>query len=366
MASITKVPTGWRARYRTPDGQSRSRTFTRKVDAERHLAGVEHSKLAGAFADPVFGRRTFGSWWEAWRSTRVDLRPSTIARDESYARNHIIPKLGAVPLASIDRTMLRQWVAEMSAKGLAPATVVKTVQLTSKALAAAADERLIARNPAERLPLPRVEVEEMRFLTPPDVATLAGSIDPRYRVWALTAAYSGLRFGELAGLRRGRVDLMRRRLDVFEIVVEVRGKHYVGPPKTRAGKRAVPIPSFMVDELAAWTAGKEPDELVFPAPEGGPLRASGFRRRVWQPAVETAGVAPLRPHDLRHTAVALWIAAGASAKEIAVWAGHSSVATVLDRYGHLLPGQEDRVTDALEAMFRAAAPAPTASVVELR
>lgn len=366
MASITKVATGWRARYRTPDGASRSKTFPRKVDAERHLAGVEHSKQSGGFADPVSGRRTFGSWWEAWRSSRVDLRPSTLARDESYARNHILPRFGSVPLASIDRTMLRGWVAELSGKGLAPATVVKAVQLVSKALAAATDERLIARNPAERLPLPRVEVDEMRFLAPGDVATLAGSIDPRYRVWALTAAYTGLRFGELAGLRRGRVNLMRRRLDVFEIVVEVRGHHYIGPPKTRAGRRAVPVPAFLVDELAEHTANVEPDGFVFTAPGGGPLRAGAFRQRVWAPAVAAAGLAPLRPHDTRHTAVALWIAAGASAKEIAVWAGHSSVATVLDRYGHLLPGQEDRVTDALEAMYRAAVPAPTATVARLR
>lgn len=289
-----------------------------EIDARRHLASVEHSKLSGDFADPVLGRRTFGSWWEAWRSTRVDLRPSTLARDESYARIHILPKPGNVPLGAIDRTMLRGRVAELTGKGLAPATVVKTVQLTSKALTAAADERLIARNPAERLPLPRVEVEEMRFLDPAQVATIADVIDPRYRVWAVTAAYSGLRAGELAGLRRNRVDLLRRKIDVAEIVVEVRGHHYLGPPKTRTGKRSVPIPGFLVDELAAWTVDTAPDALVFPAPEGGPLRASAHRRRVWQPAAEAAGVAPLRIHDLCHTALALWIAAGASAKEIAV------------------------------------------------
>ena len=100
------------------------------------------------------------------------------------------------------------------------------------------------------------------------IATLAASIDPRYRVWALTGCYSGLRLGELAGLRRGRLDLMRRELDVVEIVVEVRGHHYVGPPKTRAGRRSVPIPSFLADELAMHTAGMAPDDLVFPAPKG--------------------------------------------------------------------------------------------------
>ena len=128
----------------------------------------------------------------------------------------------------------------------------------------------------------------------------------------------------------------------------------------------VPIPRAIADELTSWTAGLEPGDLVFPAPQGGLLRASQFRRRIWRPAIEVAGVAPLRPHDLRHTAVAFWIAAGASPKEIATWAGHTSVVTVLDRYGHLLPGQEDRVTDALDVMFSEAQPATTATVLELR
>jgi integrase len=99
-------------------------------------------------------------------------------------------------------------------------------------------------------------------------------------------------------------------------------------------------------------AARGPDQLVFAAPEGGPIRGSLFRRRFWLPAVDAAGVAPLRLHDLRHTAVAFWIAAGASPKEIAVRAGHSSVAVVLDRYGHLLPGIEERVTAALDEFAR--------------
>ena len=100
--------------------------------------------------------------------------------------------------------------------------------------------------------------------------------------------------------------------------------------------------------------------MVFPAPEGGPLRLSLWRRRTWAPAVEKAGVAPLRIHDMRHTAVALWIAAGASPNEIASRAGHTSVSVVLDRYGHLLPGSEDKVNDALDALVRASASARSA------
>ncbi len=97
------------------------------------------------------------------------------------------------------------------------------------------------------------------------------------------------------------------------------------------------------------------DQLLFPAPEGGPVRLSLWRRRFWAPAVHAAGVEPLRIHDMRHTAVALWIAAGASPTDIASRAGHTSVAVVLDRYGHLLPGTDDRVNDALDVLANGSA-----------
>jgi integrase len=236
--------------------------------------------------------------------------------------------------------------------------VHKCHQVLAKVMRAAVDSGLIAASPCERQALPRIEREEMRFLVPDEIATLASSIDARYRTLVLIASYGGLRAGELYALRRGRVDLLRARLDVAETLVEVRGHHHFGPPKTRAGQRSVSLPRTVVDELAEHVAGLEPGELLFPAPEGGPVRASLFRRRVWAPAVARAGLAPLRLHDLRHTAVALWIAAGATPKEIATRAGHTSVSVVLDRYGHLLPGTEERVTDALDAMARAASEAP--------
>jgi integrase len=237
-------------------------------------------------------------------------------------------------------------------------------QLLGKSLRAAVDAGLLATNPAERVRLPKIEREEMRFLAPDQVAWLADTIDSRYRTLVLVGAY-GLRFGELAALRRDRVDVMRGRLDVAETVVEVKGHHHVGPPKTRAGRRAVPLPRSVSTALADHVADLPQDALVFPAPEGGFLRASLFRRRTWHPAVDRAGLTPLRPHDLRHTAVAFWIAAGASPKEVAARAGHTSVVTVPDRYGHLLPGSEERVTDALEAMAQAAKIAPSAPVVAL-
>lgn len=356
----------WRARWREyPGAAQQTKHFGKKSEAEAFLNDLVHSQAVGAYVNPRLGRMTFGAWWEAWRATRVDLRPSTKNRDATFYRNYIEPWFATVPLASLDRSMLRTWVAELSDKGLAPATVQKAAQLVSKALSAAVDDRRLAVNHALKLPLPQVVMTEMRFLEPAEVATLANEIDERYGLWVLTAAYSGLRFGELAALRRGRVDLVRRRVDVAENVADVSGVHHFGAPKTRAGRRSVPIPRSLADALAPWLAGRGASDLVFPAPEGGPLRPSLFNRRFWQPAIARAAVAPLRPHDLRHTAVAIWIAGGASPKEIAVWAGHTSVATVLDRYGHLLAGQEERVMDVLDLMFTGSKPAANAEVVNL-
>jgi len=389
----------WRARWRAhPGAAQQSQSFAKKSDAELFLVELEHGKATGAYVNPRLGHMLFAEWWTKWRGSRVDLRLSTQARDETYYKNHLEPRFASVPLASIDREMLREWVAELSAKGLAPATVHKAVQLVSMALAAAVDDRRLVRNPAERLPLPKIDVEEMRIITPSQVGQLVDVIDERYSTWVTTAVHTGLRFGELAALRRGRVDLLRRRVEVVETVVEVRGHHHFGPPKTKAGRRSVPVSPVLAELLTTYSAGMGPSDLLFTAPDGGAIRGSLFRRRIWQQATIATGLGEmvpctffnsngtvgscalckrepkkprgphyvgLRPHDLRHTAVSYWIAAGASPKEVAVWAGHSSVITLFDRYGHLLPGQEDRVTSALDAMFAAPAPAPAAPVVKL-
>ena len=140
-----------------------------------------------------------------------------------------------------------------------------------------------------------------------------------------------------------------------------------GPPKTRAGRRIVTLPRSVVEELAEHLGPVgEADAWVFTADKGGVLRPSNFRVKVWLPAIRAAGLAPLRPHDLRHTAVALWIAAGANPKEVSVRAGHTSVAFTLDRYGHLFEGHDDELRERLDAMHAQGLRAvPAGELVEL-
>ena len=344
----------WEVRWYDPDRRLRGKTFTRKVDAEQFRAQVEVDKRAGTYADPAAGKTPLAEWAKRWEATTVHLRRSTRTRDQLLVERFILPRFGRRQLAAIGQLDVRTRVADLTAQGLAPSTVAKCYQVLGKIMAAAVDAGLLARSPCRNIRLPRVERDPPRFLTPTEVARLAEAIDPRYRALVLVAAYGGLRIGELAGLTRRRVDLLRGTVEVAEIVTEVEGQLGTGQPKTHAGRRTVGLPRRVVTELeehmATYTA-PGPDAYVFTAPAGGPLRATGFRGRIWRPATVAAGLPGLEVHELRHTAVALWIAAGASPKEVAARAGHTSVSFTLDRYGGLFEGHDRELRDRLDAMY---------------
>lgn len=366
MAHVEKRGPGrWRARYRGPDGRERSQTFARRVDAERWLAGVTVSTAKGEWIDPALGRVTFAEWTERWAPTIVDLRPNTLSRDLGMVRTHLIPAFGPVPLAKLTTVDVAAWVAAQTSAGrLAPATVRKAGQILAKIMRSAVDSGLIARSPCTSVKLPAEGSREMRFLSPAELIALVDAIDEHYRVLVLTAAHAGLRWGELAGLRVARVDPLRRTVTVTEQLTELDGRLSFGPPKTAASRRSVSLPSFLVQALSEQIGGRAepgPAGLVFPAPVGGPMRRSNFRRRAWLPATQRAGLDGLRFHDLRHTAVALAIAQGGHAKAIQERMGHSSVTVTLDRYGHLFEGLDERIAERLDAMWRdalAASPRP--------
>ncbi len=207
---------------------------------------------------------------------------------------------------------------------------------------------------------PKVEPVAMRFLDVSEVMRLRDAIGPEYRALVLVAAFCGLRASELAGLRWNDVQMLARRLDV---AYQLDDSGALVPPKSKASRRSINMPAVVADALgvhasfgssqngAARRAASGIDQgFVFAAPEGGPMNLHNFRSRVWVPAVERAGLAPLRLHDLRHTCASLAIAAGADVKVLQRVLGHTSAAMTLDRYGHLMPGQSEAVADRLDAL----------------
>ncbi len=344
-------------RVRDSTGRQVSKTFTHKKAAQDFEARHKVARAEGVWSDSLGGRITFNAWVTSllplWRTR---LKPSSLARDETYLRVHLLPEFGDTPLAKILPLAVKRFLAD-KATTHRPATVHKMAQILSKILREAVDDGRITRNPVVGIALPRIEVKEMKVLDPNQVEHLVRHLDTRYRTAVHLFAYSGLRARELFALRGRDVDPLGGHVTVREALTEVRGKLHFASPKSKAALRRVPLPRTIADEVGQHMLdlGAGPDDLVFPSPHGMPVRLAKWRQRYWYPATTAADLPGLRIHDLRHTAVTLWIAADASAKEIAVRAGHRSVATILDRYGHLLPSRETEITENLDRMARDAA-----------
>lgn len=358
----------WRARYRGPDNKQHSKSFKHYEDAEAWLDSQRVSKREGSWVDPNSEAMPYREWVAKWMvGRRVRLRASTLARDGALMDGHVLARFGDLPLREIAQHDVQEWVADLASSGLAPATVGKCYQLLSASLAKAVSASHLRQSPCQGIELPAVEREEMRFLTAGEVSTLATAMPERWRALVLVAAYGGLRIGELGALRRDRIDPLRSTVDIRVTAGEVRGRLVTNAPKTKASRRVVTLPrpvmAALVEHLDQYSSA-EPDGLVFVTSTGCPLRVPTWRRRVWAPAVRAAGLEPLRIHDLRHTAVALWIDRGATLLQVKQRAGHTSSTFTLDRYGHLYENNDEALLAGLDAGYVPVA--AEADVVPLR
>ena len=341
----------WRARYRDPSGRERSKSFARKVDAERFLRHVEADLVRGQWVDPRQGQTTVGELAERWFATTATLKPKTREDYRSLLHNHILPAFGNRAVASLDTLAVRAWLAGLVSRGLSPSRAKHAYYVLYAVLEAAIQAGALVRNPAAGVRAPRSHSREMHFLSAAEVERLAEAIVPPYGVLVRFAAYTGLRAGEIAALRVKRLDLLRGTVRVVEAASEVGGRLIAGPTKTHA-ERTVRLPRFLRDELAAYLASRprDRDAFVFTAPKGGPLRHHNFYQRQFCPALVRACLpAQIRFHDLRHTCASLLIAQGAHPKAIQAHLGHSSIQVTMDRYGHLLPDALEHLADRLDA-----------------
>ena len=239
------------------------------------------------------------------------------------------------------------WVAQLSASGLSASTVRQAHRVLSLVLTLGVRDGRLARNPADHVPLRRAGKRERDFLTMEQVDQLADAAGD-YRAAIFFLAYTGVRFGELAALCVRRLDLLRRRAEIVEAVAEVRGRAVFSTRRPNQ-VRTVPIPRFVVEDIAQLTA-KAPDDFVFAAPKGGGLlRLQNFRHVIFERAIRSAGLDGLTPHALRHTAASLAIAAGADVKVVQQMLGHASATMTLDLYGHLYGDRLDEVADKMDA-----------------
>lgn len=246
------------------------RGFKTKREAEDFLATVEVSKMRGEWVDPTRSRITVNEWAAHWLDAQLHLKATTLSGYRYSLDRHVLPRWGKLRLVDVGHADVQAWVTDLS-RTLAPSTVRQIFLVLAGLVKYAIRDGRLSRNPVEGIRLPRVGKKGRGYLSHAQVRDLAAGCG-EYGDVVLFLAYTGLRWGEMAALKVGRLDMLRRRLEVAEAVSAPRGQLVWSTPKLHSS-RSVPFPEFLAAPLARRCEGRKRDELMFVGPDGGVLRS---------------------------------------------------------------------------------------------
>ncbi len=355
---------GWKVRYRDAENRSTQRTFETKEQALDFQASVRTDKQVGSFIAAKDAATLLRVVADGWLS-HVDAttKPKTAFGYRRIVEFYIKPELGSRPIGKVTPADIKTFLAETDT---APSTQRNIRNVLNGIFIHAIDANMVKVNPVSRVKRPKVQRREMLFISPEQVRELADTIAPELRTWVLTAAYSGLRAGELVALKVGNVDTMKSRIRVKESTADVAGRLIPGPPKSEKSLRTVPIPRFLADLLAEQMAWKSQSEYVFTGANGGQFRHNQEYQKHFRPAVKKlvadgdwpSELSGLRFHDLRHTYASILAANGIPLTTASKLLGHSSVAITADIYTHMFEEQHDEVATMLDGVFATKPKAP--------
>lgn len=339
----------WRARWVEAGGAERAKAFNRKVDAENYLKNVTAAVVTDQYVPPEGGEVLVSAVLDKFMAG-VDVKRSTRTGYQSAIDAHIRPRWGSVPLKAVEVSGLRAWLVAMQRgnpeaetererKGVGSGSARKTGRVFSMALETAVDDRLISRNPFEKIKLPRADQPRQGMsLTREQLHELVAAMPSEQdKVLTLVLGYCGLRWGEAVGLTVRAVDYDRQRLNVFRTYAESGGSSYSETPKDHE-QRWVPFPLFLADELRTVTSGKNADDDLFTNTVGKPLQGSNWLSRRLRPALREAKIPDADAriiHDLRHTFASLAVQAGANIRMLSKAMGHADPGFTLRVYADL-------------------------------
>lgn len=382
FGQIRKLPSGrYQARYSDPDGRlsqsgdpvrhTAPSTFDTREDAEAWLSDERKLITLGLWEDPKTraakrrGRITFATYGNAWIEHR-ELKPRTRSHYQSLLDQHLVPTFGQLPLTTITPEAVKAWHALMGPSR--PTLRAHAYSLLRSIMADAERDEIITRNPCHiRGAGYSKRVHQIRPATLPEIEQLVAAMPDRFKLMTLFAAWCGLRFGELAELRRKDIDVKAGVIRIRRAVTRVDGKTIVGTPKSSAGIRDVAIPPHLLPMVKQHladniTGGRE--GLLFPGADGRHLapstlygkktlrnRQGKITRQGWgfYEARAIAGREDLRWHDLRHTGAVLAAATGATLAELMGRLGHSTVSAAL-KYQHAAQGRDAEIARKLSEL----------------
>ena len=296
------------------------------------------------------GKYTVGEWMEVWFQdyAKIKVRPSSHQTYQGYIHNHIWPNIGDIPLEKLTSLDLQKFYKKLlttgrvdrveakgQPKGLSAKTVRNIHQILSSALKLAQEQRLILTNPAEGCALPRVEYQEMKTLTTVQLASFFREARESgvFELYYLELA-TGLRRGELLGLKWEDVDLERGDLRVRRQVSRINGEVVEAPLKTKNAYRTLPLAEDTVSVLKEQRRKVGSSPWVFPSPNGGPISPDSVLHMLHR-VLKRAGLPKVRFHDLRHTFATLALQNGVDVKTVSGMLGHFSAGFTLDTYAHI-------------------------------
>jgi integrase len=352
---------GWEASvYIAREQRKLRKTFPTKAAARSWRAAAlreaQSARLRGPSSLTV--RQAADDWLEAARSGLVRNRsgdvykPSVLRSYDQALRLRVLPAIGPRKLGDVTTGDLQELVERWQAQALDASTIRSTLLPLRVVYRRALVRGQVAVNPCAGVHLPAVRGKRDRIASSAEAALLLDALPARERpLWA-AALYSGLRRGELMALRWEDVDLAAG-------VIHVRASWDLAAgrvePKSTAGKRRVPITARLRDVLVEhrMATGGQGEALVFQRDGGGPFvpdTVSERARRAWKAAKLT----PIALHECRHTFASLMIAAGVNAKALSTYLGHANISITFDRYGHLMPGNENEAAGLLDAYLQRA------------
>jgi integrase len=337
--------------------------FPTKRAAEDALTEFLGRLRTGDYVDA--GRKTVGEFLEEWlAASAAALRPSTVAGYEHVLNNWVIPRIGHIRLSQLGPMHVSDLHASLLSSGrgdgrggLSSRSVIYAHRILNSALSDAVRWGLVPRNVAALVRPPRLVTKEMKVWSADDARRFLDGVseDRLYAMWLLFVM-TGMRRGEVLGLRWQDVDLAARRLAVRQTLVEVAYKIHFSEPKTKRSRRSVSLDPVTCEVLACHRERHRSErlldddsELVFTMPDGRPLQPQNVSQSFVN-TIRRLGLPVIRLHDLRHTSASLALAAGIHPKVVSERLGHSSVTITLDTYSHVVPGLQEAAASTLASL----------------
>lgn len=327
---------------------------SRRIDADHLKAKLEIDLHNGVHIEmPDIGLKEFSKKW--LDSKKPDIRPQTWNCYKGHFKNRILPFFGNRKLKSIRTSDIEAFKSYLFEAEMSPATISKYLLTIKMSLKTAVIWGYISRNPAEYIKKPLIRKYEPLFLTPDQLPQLVEATPQKYKALIATAAFTGMRQGELLGLKWDDVDFANNRIYVQRTLQE--GKFY--DPKASASRRSIDIPDFLasilknhkLDQMVEVYSNEQ--NLIFPNEVGKPMNAQNFMQRIFKPILRLAGLpVNLRFHDLRHSYASMLIHQGANIKYVQRQLGHANIQMTLNTYSHLLPDAGKEAIGKMEHLFK--------------